>query len=391
MKKIFLSIILVLLLAGCWDRNELTEIGIVAAMAIDKDPDTGEYEVTSQFLRPAAESTQTPSPERPYLLVSHTGKTIFEAKRNSNQTTDRHGFFAHNKVVIINEELAREGLLPIIDSFKRGKEIRGHVWLCIAKGVDAKEILGVKSDNIARIPAMYLQSMINNAEQGAATINILNYFKQTLGEGIDPVAGVLTIESIDTEPYERVKLTGGAVFKKDQLKGFLNENEIRGYNWIKGEGPANTGAISLPSLLEEGKFVTVEVRDVSAQIKPKVDGNDQISFTIDVYQEGRITAQQATVGPFEDRKQHVDYLKLIEEENQKLIEDEIHLVVEKAQKEFQSDIFGFGRALEKEYPKVWQNVKDNWSETFAHVPYTINADVEIPSSMLLQSPFEPAQ
>jgi spore germination protein KC len=381
-------IVSLLLLTSCWDRNELTEMGIVAAIAIDKNSKTGEYEITSQFLRPAAESTQAPSPERPYLLVSNTGKTIFEAKRKSNQTTDRQGFFAHNKVIIISEQIAREGLTPVLDSFQRGKEIRGHVWLCIAKGVEAKEILDIKSDNIARIPAIYLDSLISHAEQGSATLNILNYTKKTLAAGIDPVAGVLTIEPMDIEPFQRIRLSGGAAFHKDQLKGFLNEKEVRGYQWITAEKEAKTGAISLPSLLENEKFVSVEVREVSSNIKPIVQGADQISFAIEVYQEGRITELQA-IGQFEDRKQHADYLKSMEEENKKLIEEEIELVMNKAQKELQSDIFGFGSALNKDYPDVWNKVKDRWSDIFPTVPYTVNATVEIPSTLLMQGPFQP--
>ncbi|MFC0469652.1 Ger(x)C family spore germination protein [Halalkalibacter kiskunsagensis] len=388
--RIVIIVICLLLVTGCWDRKELTEIGIVAAIAIDKDPDTGEYEITSQFLRPSAESTQTPSPERPFLLVTTTGKTIFEAMRNANQTTDRKGFFAHNKVIVISEEIAKEGLVPIMDPFQRGKEIRGYVWLCIAKGTEAKKILEIKSDNIARIPANYLNSLIDNAENNAATINILTFMKETLGEGKDPVAGVLSIDKIETKPFERVKLTGGAVFQKDILKGFLNERETEGYHWLTGDGPADTGAISLPSVREEGKYVTVEVLDVSSKITPEVNGENQISFTIDVTEKGRLTEQQTT-GQFDDRQQQVDYLREIEEENKKRIEEEIDIVVKKAQQDFQADIFGFGRALSKEYPDVWNNVKDNWQERFTEVPYTVNANVELTSSVLLQGPLEPKQ
>ncbi|WP_227937544.1 Ger(x)C family spore germination protein [Alkalihalobacillus deserti] len=387
MKKLVIVLFCLLLVTGCWDRRELTEIGIVSALAIDKNPDTGDFEITSLFIRPSAESTQTPSPERPFLLVTTTGKTIIEAIRKSSQTTDREGFFAHNKVIIINEQIAKEGLIPVMDTFQRGKDIRGYVWLCIAKGTEAKNVLQIKSDNISRIPANYLNSLIENAEEEAAKINFLTYNKEALSEEKDPVAGVLSIEKIEKEPFERVKFSGGAVFQKDKLKGFLTERETRGYHFVTGEGPANQGVISLPSVLEKGKFVTIEVRNVTSQIKPEVKGN-QISFTIEVKQEGRIAEQQAT-GQFKDRKEQVDYFRKIEEENKKRIEEEVNLVVKKAQQEFQTDIFGFGRALNKDYPDVWNNVKDNWDERFADVPYTVNANVDITSSLLLQGPLEP--
>jgi len=90
--KIFLGIISLLLLSGCWDRNKLIDIGIVVGMAIDKDPDTGEFTLTSQYLRPAAESTQTPTPDPPFLMVPTTGKTIPDIMRKANQTIDRKNF-----------------------------------------------------------------------------------------------------------------------------------------------------------------------------------------------------------------------------------------------------------------------------------------------------------
>ncbi|MGO4887550.1 Ger(x)C family spore germination protein [Anaerobacillus sp. MEB173] len=386
--RIIIVIFCFLFVTGCWDRQELTEIGIVSAVAIDKNPDTGEYEITAQFLRPAAESTQTPSPERPFLLVTTTGKTIFEAVRKTNQTTDRRSFLAHNKVIIISEEVAKEGLVPVLDPFQRGKEIRGYVWLCISKGINGKEILGIKSDNIARIPANYLNSLIDNVENNAATINMLTYFKEVLGEGKDPVAGVLSIEKTKTEPFQRVKLSGGAVFQKDKLKGFLNEMETEGYHWVTGNGNADTGVITLSLGEEEGQFVTVEILNVSAKTIPEVNGENQISFTIDIDEEGRLTDQEM-IGQFKERKEQLDFLKEVEEENRKTIEEEINAVLKKAQQDYQADIFGFGETLSKEYPDVWNKVKDNWDERFPEVAVTVNVNIEITSTVLLQGPMEP--
>jgi spore germination protein KC len=392
LKRAIIVILCVFLLTGCWDRKELSQLGIVAALAIDKDPDTGEFIFTSQLLKPAAESTQAPSPDKPFLLVSTTGQTIFEAIRKTNQVVDRRGFYAHNKVIIISEELAEEGLLQILDSFQRGKEIRGYVWICIAKNIKASEVLELemKDMGVSRIPANYLNSLLENTTDhlNSISINMLNYYKDVLGEGIDPVVGVLLIKDKENlSQGKTVKLSGGAVFKKDKLVGFLNEKETRGFRWVTGD--IDTGAISLPSLLKKDKYVTVEVKKMDNQIIPVVEG-DQISFNIEVTEEGLLTEQQAT-GKFEDSKQLLDFLHSIEEENEKLVEEEINEVVLKAQKEFQSDIFGFGKALQKEYPETWNKVKGNWSERFAEVPYNIKVRVNITSSGLMKGPFKPAE
>ncbi|MBM7570463.1 Ger(x)C family spore germination protein [Aquibacillus albus] len=391
--KVWIIVLSLILLTGCWDRRELTEVGIVAAMAIDMDPETGEYILTSQYLRPAAESTQTPTPDRPYLMVSTTGKTISEVMRKANETIDRKSFFAHNKVIVISEEIAKEGLIPVIDAFQRGKEVRGYVWLTIAKGSSSKSIIETKANNISRIPADFVHALIENAEHNAAFTDVLNYYKKVLGAGIDPVAGVLTriVNNEEKAPPELVKLSGGAVFKEDKLVGFLNQTETRGYNWVTAEGEfGNRGALILPSLLEEDKYVTILMQELHAEIKPQIDNGDQPTFTIQVDQKARVTGQEAT-GEFKSRKEVTDYLKKIEKEAEKEIEKEIKMVVDKAQQDLESDIFGFGRALNKKYPKEWDKYKENWSDKFVEVEYTLNVNVDLVGSGLIQGPFKPQE
>lgn len=390
MKKVII-IICLLLLTGCWDRNELSDIGIVTGMAVDKDPDTGDYILTSQYLRPASESTQSPTPEEPHLVVSTTGPSIAEVMRKANKTIDRKSFFAHNNIIIMSDEVAKDGLLPIIDSFQRGKEVRGHVWFSIAKDIEARKLLQIKKNGISRIPADSLNGLFNNAEHDAIATNLLTYYKQVLHPGEAAVVGVLTREETEIKPFEQVKLSGGAVFKEDKLVGYLSESGTRGYNWITGEGPINyRGAMSLPSLLEEGKLATILLQEVSSNVTANVKGDNQISFTIDVKQKARMTGQEATL-EMKTRKEITDYLNQLQVEAEKEIEKEVREVIDKAQEEFQSDIFGFGDTLNKQYPKVWSKEKDNWSETFAEVAYTVNVKVNITSSGLIQGTVNPKE
>ncbi len=389
MKRVIFVILSILLLSGCWDRKELKEIGIVGAIAIDKDPETGEFILTSQILNPAAQSPQNSSPTKPFLLKTTTGKTIFEALRKTNQMVDRESFYAHNKVIIVSEELAREGLISILDSFYRGKEVRGYVWICIAKETNARKILEEENVGVSRITANFLKHAVEQTEThlNSVSTNMLTFYKDALKAGTNPVAGVLIIEEKDKDKYSQksnIRLSGAAMFKEDKLVGLLNESETRGYRWITGQ--IKTGAMSLPTDLQEGKFVSVDVIKLDAKIVPEVKGK-RISFSIHITEEGKVTEQQLTV-KFNDSKQQIHFLEALEEENQKVIEDEVNQVIEKAQA-FQTDIFGFGSVLNKKYPEIWNQVKDEWPETFAKVSYTLHMNVNITSSGLMKGPFKP--
>jgi spore germination protein KC len=385
MKKAVFCCTCLLLLTGCWDRTELKQLGIVLGVAVDKDPDSGEFIVSTQMLRPGAISTQMPNTEKPVEKVVTSGKTIFEAIRKSNLEFDRKGFYAHTKVIVIGEDLAKDGLLPVLDFFQRGKEIRGYVFVCIAKNAQASEILGIESGGIQPIPAIRLRDMIEDTrfQLKGVKINLLNFYKESIGSGIEPVVGVLKVEK-DKFSKKHVKMSGGAVFNKDKLVGYLNEHQTIGYRWCKSE--VESGAVSIPSPLNENRYESVEVKKADTTIKPRVKGKE-ISFTIHVEGEGIITEQEVMTS-LEDSTKKLEHMKKTEEKMNKQIEKEIKLAIEKAQKEFHSDIFGFGRALNKEEPKVWNEVKKDWNDRFTEAPYTVNVHFKINSTGLMRGPFQ---
>jgi spore germination protein KC len=386
MKNVILLITCLGLLTGCWDRTELKELGIVLGIAIDKDPQTGDYILSSQMLRPSSLDAQSPSSAPPFEKVVTTGKTIYEAIRRANLEFDRKAFFAHNKVILIHEDVAKEGMLPVLDSFKRGKQVRGFVYIGIAKGSQARKILESGSSGIESQPAIHLKNMIENTniQFSAAKINLLNFYKETLSSGIDPVAGVFEFEENNVSK-KHVKLSGGAVFNKDKLVGFLNEKETRGY--LLSKGKVKSGSLSVPSPIDEERYESVELKEASAKITSNIKG-DKISFTISVTGEGIIVEEQAT-GTFNSQSEQLEHMKKLEGKMKQLMEDEINMAIEKAQKQLKADIFGFGSTLNKENSKTWNKVKKDWNEQYPDVPYTVNVNFSINSTGLMQGLFQP--
>lgn len=394
MKRIVLIICCLFLLSGCWDRRELKELGIVVAIGIDKDPDTGDIVFTSQVLNPSALKPEGGGTEAPVTLITTKGDTVFKAIRNAHQEFDRKNFYAHNKVVVIGERLAREGILPVLDGITRGREARGYVWLCVAKDELARDILGVKKHGIENVQANYLERILENQQFNFDTtvLQLNDYYKKSLKDGIDPVTGVLEmmektnspVEEMSEKTSQHLKLSGGAVFKEDKLVGFLSETEARGYNWIAGE--VKSGILSLPSLLEEGKLASVEIRRASSKIKPEVQG-DKLSFNIEI-EASSVLVEQQGAGALETRKEQLDYLNRLEKELEKHIEREADNVIEKAQEELKTDIFGFGNALNRKDPKKWNQIKDRWEDQFPNTAVEVKVHADIDARELLKEPLK---
>ncbi|WP_332634232.1 Ger(x)C family spore germination protein [Halalkalibacter flavus] len=379
MKNYFYVFLLsILSLSGCWDSKELNEIGIVTGIAIDRDQKTEEIILTQQTLNPATLNIAIGAPGPNVKNHESRGNTIFEAVRDGTQDFDRKKFFNHNKIIIINEKVAREGVLSILDVFIRDHEGRGLTLLSIARGVEARELLAEEPQGIGRYQAIHLEEMMENYRynQKSSKVNIINFFEKELEEGINPVMGVLEKEETNA------KLTGIAIFKKDKLIGYLDEIETRGYNWVIGE--IHNAAITMPSLKNENELVLLETLGGDSRIIPNIAGNE-ISFTIESRIEVSLAEQQSKeeYDPYEN----LEYLKQVENKTKKVIEKEMKMAIEKVQKEYQADIFGFGRQLFKENPSKWKEVKENWDEIFSNAAYTIKIDVDIKHTGLIQGSF----
>lgn len=390
-QKLGMILICLLLLTGCQAQTELNKMGIVVAIAIDKENETGDILLTSQVIRPGALAKEGTRKEAAVEMITTKGKTLFEAIRNTTQIFDRINFYAHTKVIVINEELAKEGVTQFLDFLVRGKELRGYTWLCVARNTDAKEIIGVQ-EGIDSIQGIYLKDMIDNSRyhNKATAASVIDFYRKALKEGVNPITGVFQILDTENAPVEgktsqKVKFSGTAVFIKDKLVGYLNDKETQGLNWILGE--VQGAAIALPSLLDKEKFMSIEIKKLKSKIEPKVVKNE-ISFVIKIQVDASLVEEQGMkklISP----KEMLDYIERVEELAAQIIKEEVIVTMDKVQKTLKSDILGFGSTLNRKYPQQFNAVKDRWNEViFPQVDYEVNVDVNIIGVDLKQGIFE---
>lgn len=57
-------------------------------------------------------------------------------------------------------------------------------------------------------------------------------------------------------------------------------------------------------------------------------------------------------------------------------------LIKKVQKEFKSDIFGFGEMIKRNHPSVWEKIKDNWVDIFPNLDIKVNSEIIISGSGL---------
>ena len=142
-KKILIVFILIFLTTGCWNYNELNSLAITTAMAIDKKDD--KYEVSILIANSRNKQSSSENGESQTVVYSATGDTIADAMKNIDLENPRQTYIGHLAALIINEEVAKEGLVDVLDLLLRNSESTKRFFVAIARENKAKDILKIVS------------------------------------------------------------------------------------------------------------------------------------------------------------------------------------------------------------------------------------------------------
>lgn len=94
-------------------------------------------------------------------MMSASGYTPFEVIRSVTHLTGRKLFFGHVEAIIINEELARNGITRVLNYFIRDREARRLSWIFIARGCKAKDVIAARSE-LEKIPVRTISDQLKD-------------------------------------------------------------------------------------------------------------------------------------------------------------------------------------------------------------------------------------
>ena len=386
--RVLLTYFLVLttiIIPGCWNRREIDTLGLVMASGIDEAEDGG-IKLTVQVAKPFAiaggESDSKASQEKPFWVVTSTGKTVFEAVRNLASQSPRRLYWAHNRFLIIGESMARRGITEILDLFARDAEPRLLAYIIVVKGATAWDLLQAEFE-LEKMPSEGGQGIIMNVEQSLSSIieaKLNDFLRRLESEGIEPVgiqADIIPLrpdyaiggDLQRKEVKARAKLGGTAVFKGGELVGWLDERETRGANWVLGKVRSGILVIKQPG--QEDKLMSLEILRGSGNIKAEIkDG--KVSIKIRVEAEANLGESQGTFDPIESPETWA----VIESYMKEAVKGEILAALEKI-RELNSDILGFGAAVFRKDPKYWREIEGCWYEVFPDLEITVEVNAKL--------------
>lgn len=367
MKKLILSFLCLFLITGCWNYQELNDYAIVTGMAIDYIDK--EYEVS--FL--IANGSKQEEEKAQVTVSSAKGNSVYEAIKNISLSTPKELYISHLSVVVISEDLAREGLNPILDLLMREPQSHQNFYVVIAKDAAAKDELSILAP-LSEYPSQNITSSIKVTEelQGRITnASFNNFVGKILEKGIDPVANSLILvgnakDGTNQEKQEEstldnyTKLDTLGIFRGDKLVGWATKEESIGINLLLDS--VDTFYLEIPC-----KDKQIILASNEYKLKSKIE-KDKISVTMKA--EGLINEVNCEIDLSNE-----ETIKNFEEKAADMMEDYANQAIKKAKK-LKSDIFGYGNQIYHKDPKYFNSIED-WNSEFINLDIDVSAEFSI--------------
>jgi len=266
-----------------------------------------------------------------------------------------------------------------MDFFIRYRQSNARSLILTCKGT-AADIINWQGQE-SRIPSDQIASSIKTPS------NISVFISEDLHQFILKLASDTTSPSITR--IDLISLPGGvtaidvgntAVFKKDKLVGWLDNTETKGLAWILSEFANGTIEVKNEASIIS---LTYDIAKYTTTIKPKNEGG-KIKIILDVEAQGRIIQQDGSL----DFAVH-DVMDKAEKDLSSEIEKEIIACIQKVQKDYETDIFGFGEEIHRKYPMKWKSMQPNWDAEFPELKVEVNAKAKITSTELITNTIKP--
>ncbi|OYD06273.1 Ger(x)C family spore germination protein [Paludifilum halophilum] len=364
------------LLTGCWNYRELDDWSVVTAMGVDKGEKGKRYRVSYQVVNSGSlaggggqSGRGTGTRGTPTVTYSSTGDNLYETIVNTNLKAPRKLFFAHQRLLLIGESVAREGIEHLLDRLERDEHGRLNIIVMVVRDGQAESLINFLSP-LERISAYSLSETLKVAEQFTGmnwVTDLSEVINDLSSKGKEPlVSGVKLIGDQQMGDQQtniqesrlsaRTELNGVAMFKKGKLVRWLEGERARGVAFILNRLQGTLLTLGCDG--SEKETVGIYLNRFTTKRSIRVRKNKPV-IRIDVNSEGSIGEMDCPLN-LEDPRQ---IERLQQKSNQKIKKD-IREAIKTAQKS-KSDIFGFGELLHQQDPQTWRSLKKDWPRHFA--------------------------
>ena len=378
MKKIILSMSLIIMLSGCWNYNELNNYSIATGMAIDYKDD--KYIVSFLISNGKRELSSSNKSTYHSTLYSGEGITIYEEIKNIELISTKKLYIGHLTSIVISEEVARRGLYDSLEYLLEDFSSKKNFYVVLAKGSSAKDILSITNP----LTDFSSESISDNIEasnklQGniiAKTYNDVIY--DLVNDGIDTAISSYVIvgdtkkgvtdENLNSvEPSAYIKLDDLGIFKGDKLVAWADKEKSMGINIINN----NVDDIYINIDCDSG-YIVVTANNLKTEKEISKD-------SIKINTIGSATIKEITCNINLEDENNIKKLKIkVNNKIKDIIKDGYMFARDNG-----SDIFGLGLTLYRNHPLYYKNI--DWYDNYLKIEPEINVDINIENNGTLKN------
>lgn len=337
---------------------------------IGVDYEKGNYTVTVEILN--NEQSGSPSgdssSENKTKIYSMKGETVADALRLLTTKSGNLPLFAHNRVIVINENLNEKTISDVLEFFVRNYDSRASQLICISKGKKAEDIIRAKLLNDT-VKSEILENLLKESYEHSLipqvrVIDAVNF--------LDNKALTLCIPAVsvkkngENEDYE---LSGCAVYdEKGRVSKFLSVEEAEGLAFLNNDVRKGFFTENLPN----GEKATFVINKSKTRFRVGTENGNLI-----YYLTVNISCDLDEIGAKERAKNDSEILADLEKTIKNAVCRRMESTLNALQKTDGGDCVRYCRILELKKPALYKTVEDNWKAVFNNAKTKVSVNVTI--------------
>ncbi|MBP3965054.1 Ger(x)C family spore germination protein [Paenibacillus lignilyticus] len=356
-------------IGGCSpDVNEISDIALVTAAAIDFDEETKKYTFSAFCIMPSNTSQEKTSSLSPWIS-SATGKTPLDAARKMRSRVGKNLIFQHNKFFIVSESAAKHSLYEVVDYLTRKREFRITAYPIIAPG-QALDKLMLATESGDLLPNDLLGQVRNNKLSGqVVTLTLKDFVDLFENPNRGFVSGRVKVNTSETSDKKFLSLNGGAIIYKQKFAGWVDGNDV----------------LTLNALSKNRFWRTMEFNEV-------INSNDGLKFSALFHekdseisgdiQNGRpkLSLYLKFSASVEDVNEDIDVgdssvIIQMEQAASNHLEEKIRRSLLHFQKDLKIDVLGFSDYYMQHHPQAWKTIQKDWETLYPKIPIQVHVTV----------------
>jgi len=298
LKKIILIpvvISILFLFTGCYDVTGIEELAYVVALGLDIN-ENNELELSVQIATSNSDSSNGSSNDSSGSTSQSKSSNITTVKCNSidtglaliNNHISKRINLSHCQVILVSEELSKQGISSYIESLLNNSELRNDCSVIVTK-CSTKDYINSVNPALEKQTARFYESTLNSAKYTGYTTNITLFefyskIKDTCSQAYAIEGSILSDSQLDlpTEPNANyfagnapitdkdiIDNLGIAVFKEDKLVGELTgldsichiiiNNKLKSCTLTIPSNESETGLVDIQITSEKKSKVSVSI------------------------------------------------------------------------------------------------------------------------------------